>query len=37
VATIERILGELAHPPKPLSTSQRKLLEGLAEFAKTTR
>ena len=37
VGTIERILGELAHPPKPLSTSQRKLLEGLAEFAKTPR
>jgi PAS domain S-box-containing protein len=35
--TIERILGELAHPPKALSTSQRKLLESLAEFAKATR
>jgi PAS domain S-box-containing protein len=37
VGTIEHILGELAHPPKPLSTSQRKLLEGLAAFAKATR
>ena len=37
VGTIERILGELEHPPKPLATSQRKLLEGLAAFAKTTR
>jgi PAS domain S-box-containing protein len=37
VATIEGILGELEHPPKPLATSQRKLLEGLAAFTKTTR